>query len=279
MKDLDPALIAALKRPEAYAPPAAAIEHIETHISHVFLAGDFAYKLKKPVDFGFLDFSTLDKRRAACAEELRLNRRLAPDFYLDVVPVCRGPGGFRFSTGGCRDGESEIEVAVRMRRFPQDALLDALAQRGELTLAHMTDIARQLARFHATAQRGPEIDRYGQVECVREPVMQNFTQTEPYIGRSVGAEKHAELRSRAERFLATHAERFAARIAQGRIVDGHGDLHLRNMFLDRNRIVVFDCIEFNPALRAGDAMNDIAFLVMDLLHRGLPAHANRFLND
>jgi len=279
MNDLDPALLTALQRPEAYPHPAAAIEHIETHISHVFLAGDYAYKLKKPVDLGFLDFTSLEKRRAACAEELRLNRRLAPDVYLAVVPVCRGPGGIRVTMDGCGKSEVEIEVAVQMRRLPQEGLLDRLAQRGDLALAHMTDIARQVARFHAAARRGPEIDVYGRIESLRVPVIQNFTQTEPYIGRTVSAALHAQLRASAGRFLDTHAALFNARVEQGRIVDGHGDLHLRNMFLEHGKVIVFDCIEFNPALRAGDAMNDIAFLVMDLLHRGLAAHANRFLND
>ncbi len=277
--DIPQELLAALQRPEAYPHPAGAIEHVETHISHVYLAGDYAYKLKKPVDFGFLDFTSLAKRRAACAEELRLNRRLVPDVYLAVVPVCRGPDGVRLATEGCGKNETEIEIAVRMRRLPQEGLLDRLAQHGGLALAPMTDIARQLASFHVAAQRGPEIDRYGRVESLRGPVIQNFTQTEPYIGRTVTAARHAQLRAGAERFLDTHAALFAARVAQGRIVDGHGDLHLRNMFLDRGTVIIFDCIEFNPALRAGDVMNDIAFLVMDLLHRGLAAHANRFLND
>lgn len=277
--DIPQELLAALQRPEAYPHPATAMEHIETHISHVFLAGNYAYKLKKPVDFGFLDFTSHEKRRAACTEELRLNRRLAPDVYLAIVAVCRGADGVRLATEGCKINEREIEVAVQMRRLPQEGLLDRLAQRGELTLAHMADIARQLARFHTVADRGPEIDRYGRVENLRVPVIQNFTQTEPYIGRTVTAARHAELRAAAERFLDTQAALFAARIEQGRIVDGHGDLHLRNMFLDRGKVVIFDCIEFNPALRAGDVMNDIAFLLMDLLHRGLTAHANRFLND
>ena len=272
-------LQAALQQAAAYAHPCREIVHLETHISHVFLAGDFAYKLKKPVDFGFLDFTTLEKRRAACAEEVRLNARLAPDIYLGVVPVCLGDTGYRVRPQGCAPGEREIEVLVHMRRFPQEGLLDHLAMTGQLTPDVMTDIARQLARFHASAGRGPEIDQFGSVDSVRTPVTQNFDQTRPYIGRTVSAATHARLRAWSEEFLRTHAALFAERVRAGKIVDGHGDLHLRNMCKLDGRVLIFDCIEFNPALRAGDVMNDIAFLIMDLDHRALSAHATRFLNE
>ena len=272
-------LLAALLQPAAYAHPAGEVVHLETHISHVFLAGDFAYKLKKPVDFGFLDFTTPEKRRAACSEEVRLNARLAPDIYLGVVPVCGDGTGYRVRPEGCAPGETEAEVLVHMRRFPQEGLLDHLATTGQLTPDIMTDIAHQLARFHATARRGPEIDRFGSVDSVRDPVMQNFAQTRPYIGRTLSAATHARLQSWAEVFLRTHAGLFAERVHAGKIVDGHGDLHLRNMCKFDGRVLIFDCIEFNPALRAGDVMNDIAFLIMDLDHRALAAHANRFLNE
>ncbi len=272
-------LLAALQQAATYAHPCQEIVHLETHISHVFLAGDYAYKLKKPVDFGFLDFTTPEKRRAACTEEVRLNARLAPDIYLGVVPVCQSETGYRVRPEGCAAGETAAEVLVHMRRFPQEGLLDHLATTGQLTPDNMTDIAQQLARFHATAGRGPDIDRYGSVDSVREPVMQNFVQTRPYTGRTVSAAAHARLQIWAEVFLRTHAGLFAERVHTGKIVDGHGDLHLRNMCKLDGRVLIFDCIEFNPALRAGDVMNDIAFLIMDLDHRALAAHANRFLNE
>ena len=272
-------MLAALQQPTAYSHPCGEIAHLETHISHVFLAGDYAYKLKKPVDFGFLDFSTPEKRRAACAEEVRLNARLAPDFYLGVVPVCLCEAGYRVRPQGCAPDETEAEVLVRMRRFPQEGLLDHLATTGKLTPDIMSDIARQLARFHASAGRGPEIDQFGSVESVRTPVVQNFTQTAPYIGRTVSAATHARLRAWADEFLRSHAGLLAERVRAGKVVDGHGDLHLRNMCKLDGHVLIFDCIEFNPALRAGDVMNDIAFLIMDLDHRALAAHANRFLND
>lgn len=277
--DIPRELLADLHNTAAYPPPAGPVEHLETHISHVFLAGDYAYKLKKPVDFGFLDFTTLEKRRAACTEEVRLNRRLAPDIYLDVVPICHGTRGYRVVPGGCPRGQTEVELGVRMRRMPAEGMLDRLATVGKLEFAHMTDIAHQLSAFHAHAERGPEIERYGGVACVRAPVVQNFEQAAPYAGVVVDAARCVRLHAAAERFLDTHADWFEARRRAGRVVDGHGDLHLRNMCLMNDRVVIFDCIEFNPALRAGDVMNDIAFLTMDLDHRQLPGHTNRFLND
>lgn len=273
------AMIAAPLDPAAYPHPATVVDYLETHISHVFLAGDYAYKLKKPVDFGFLDFTTADKRRAACLEEVRLNRRLAPDIYLGVVSVCRGTAGFRIVAGTCAAGDTLAEVAVQMRRMPQDGLLDRLARNGRLEVAHLIDVARQVAAFHARTERGPDIERFGALDRIRAPAIQNFEQTAPYIGRAVSADRHRSLRAATEAFLDRHADRFGARVRARRIVDGHGDLHLRNMCLMDGRVVIFDCIEFNPALRAGDAMSDIAFLTMDLDHRGLPAHANRFLNE
>ena len=277
--DLPADLLARLKTPAAYPHAADVIEHLETHISHVFLAGDYAYKLKKPVDFGFLDFTTPDKRRAACHDELRLNARLAPQIYLDVVSICRTANGYRVSPDGCAPGETEAEAAVRMRRMPQDGMLDQLAVHSRLTLDQMTDIARQMSQFHGPSRQPADIGRFGDVEHIRAPVLQNFDQTRPYVGRVVSAAVHAHLRNRSETFLQTHAGAFAERVRTGHIVDGHGDLHLRNMCQFEGRVVIFDCIEFNPALRAGDAMNDIAFLTMDLDHRALTSYANRFLND
>jgi aminoglycoside phosphotransferase family enzyme/predicted kinase len=278
MADLEPGLIEALQNPSAYPHPASGIEHLQTHISHVFLAGEFAYKLKKPVNFGFLDFTTFEQRRRACQDEVRLNQRLAPDTYLGTVYVCHGPNGFRVDET-CRSDETISETAVRMRRLPQEGLLDRLATAGRLDVSTMVNIAVQVAVFHAHAAHGPDIARYGDLERIREPAIQNFNQTAPFVGRVVSADQHSALRAATENFLATHADLFAARIRARRIVDGHGDLHLRNMCLADGHVVIFDCIEFNPALRCGDTLNDIAFLVMDLQHRELPVHANVFLNE
>jgi aminoglycoside phosphotransferase family enzyme/predicted kinase len=277
--DMPDPLLAALMRPATYPHPAAALEHIETHISHVFLAGDYAYKLKKPVDFGFLDFTTPEKRRMACEAEVRLNARLAPDYYLGVVPLCDGAHGYHLRPQGCSPDEHPAEPLVQMRRLPQDGMLDHLAGTARLDIETMVDIARQMARFHASAARGPDIDRYGSIDSIRAPVAQNYEQTRPYIGRVVSPTTHARLQAWSESFLASHTTLFAERVQAGMIVDGHGDLHLRNMCRVDHRVVIFDCIEFNPALRAGDVMNDIAFLTMDLDHRALTAHGNKFINE
>jgi len=269
---------AALKKPETYPHSAESIRHLETHISDVYLAGEFAYKLKKPVNLGFVDFTTLALRQAACAEELRLNRRLAPDIYLGVSTLCASNGALRLRDTGCAAGETAVDYLVRMRRMSQDTMLDALAARGELASRHLIDAARQLARFHAAGQ-GPDVARYGTAAAVAEPVRQNFAQTETCIGRTVTRERFERVRNWSERYLRDHAVRFEARVRAGRIVDGHGDLHLRNMCLHEGRVVIFDCIEFDPALRTGDAICDIAFLTMDLDARGLPELGNVFLNE
>jgi len=277
---IDPAiLLHALSQPTAYPQSVGPVVHLETHISHVFLVGDYAYKIKKPVNFGFLDFSTLERRRAACEDEVRLNRRLAPDIYLGVAPICQQGDRLALAPHGCGRNAHIVEYAVQMRRMPQDGLLDRLAAHNQLQLAHMANIAQQVADFHARADRGPEVEQYGSLENIRAPAIQNFDQTSSFIGRVVTANRHRALRAATEAFLARHADRFAERVQAHRIVDGHGDLHLRNMCLMQGRVVIFDCIEFNPALRAGDVMSEIAFLTMDLDHRNLPAHANRFLNE
>lgn len=269
----------ALRRAEAWPQATEDIVHLETHISHVYLVGDHAYKLKKPVDYGFLDFSTLEKRLAACQDEVRLNRRLAADIYLGVVPVFQTQDGFRAGAGEHASLGPIVDYLVQMRRLTQDGMLDRLAAAGRLGPGHLCDLAGQLAQFHAQAERGPAIDQYGNLDAIRAPMVQNFEQTRPYIGRVVKSAEHERLRTETESFLDRHAARFAARVQDRRIVDGHGDLHLRNMCLVNERVVIFDCIEFSAALRAGDVMNDIAFLTMDLEHRGLPALANRFLNE
>lgn len=273
----DVALLAALAAPAAYPHPVDRIDHFHTHISEVFVAGDRAYKLKRPLDLGFTDFSTLDKRRRACLDEVRLNRRLAPDIYLGVVPICADGDRYRIVPEGCPNG-APVEYAVAMRRMPEDGMLDRLAARGGLRRDHVVDVARQVAGFHARADHGPDIARYGRREAVAAPMRENFAQTKKYVGVSLDAGQFARLRDHTERFLDEHASLFEARIAAGRIVDGHGDLHLRNICLVDGHAVIFDCIEFNQALRAGDAINDIAFLTMDLDDRNLSTLGNVFLN-
>ncbi len=271
-------VIARLGEPAAYPHAAGALRHVQTHISDVFLAGDYAYKVKKPVDLGFVDFTSLDKRRRACEDEVRLNRRLAPDIYLDVVPICSLGQRFFIPAAGA-SCEAVVDYAVRMARLDDDNRLDRVADQNRLTHAHLAEVADQIAPFHARARRGADIDAHAAVSAIRALVRQNFVQLDEYVGDAEDRSRRRRLRNWAESFLDTHGAQFAERIAQGRIVEGHGDLHLKNICLHRGRIVIFDCVEFSLALRAVDVTNDIAFLTMDLDSRGMHALSVYFLNE
>jgi aminoglycoside phosphotransferase family enzyme/predicted kinase len=266
-------LVARLRSATCYPHPVAAVEVLETHISWVLLAGDFAYKIKKPVNLGFVDFSTLAARRRFCEEEIRLNRRTATALYLDVVPVSQAPGGL--AMGG--DGPA-IEYAVRMRRFPQEALLNAMARRGALTARHVDDLAAAMAEFHGgvAAQRGE--GPFGSPAEVLDEASGNFTQLAqidagadtPAARESLRAWTHAE--------FALHEAAFAHRKFAGFVRECHGDLHLGNVALIDARPVAFDAIEFNEGFRWIDVMNEVAFPVMDLHHHQLPRLAHRLLD-
>jgi aminoglycoside phosphotransferase family enzyme/gluconate kinase len=260
-----------LMDPAAYPHPVREIRHLATHISDVFLTGPFAYKIKKPVDLKFLDFSTLEKRRTYCEREVALNRRLAPEIYLGVVPITRDGESFRV------EGKGEpVEYAVKMVQFAQEGLLDAMAERGDLTRGTIVELASRVARFHRSAERAD--DAFGTPEAVGENVLRNFEQTAKYQESVVSPERFSRLRQYSEQFLAQKAFLFRERIKRGAIRVCHGDLHLQNICLDGGRLIVFDCIEFNDALNHIDVVNEIAFLLMDLDHRGLSALGNRFLN-
>ncbi|MBN8442454.1 MAG: AAA family ATPase [Thauera sp.] len=266
-------LISALQRAEAFAHPAGDIGCIETHISSVLLTGDEVYKLKKPLDLGFLNFSTLERRHAACEEELRLNRRTAPELYLGVVPVTGSIEAPRIGGEG-----GAIDYAVHMRRFPQDALLGEVLQRGQLEAGVLDRLARHVADFHAAAAVAAAGGGCGDAQAVHAPVRQNFAQLREF---SDDAELLAQA-ERAERWseaqFAQLAPVFERRLAEGRVRECHGDLHLGNLILLDGEPRLFDAIEFNPALRWIDVAADVAFLVMDLQQRGRPDLAACFLN-
>ncbi|NEX23132.1 AAA family ATPase [Thiorhodococcus mannitoliphagus] len=262
-------MLEGLNRPEAYPYPVDAVQHIETHISHVLLAGDFAYKLKKPLNLGFLDFSTVERRRHCCEEELRLNRRLAPSLYLDIVPITGSPE--RPQIGGVGP---VLEHAVRMRRFPQAALLD----RRPLSSDLMCRLAELVADFHAAIPVAGEETDFGTPEAVLEPMLENLRQVRE---RAAVPENLARL----DRLEAWTRQRFAElrpRIEQRRrdgfVREGHGDMHRGNIALVDDQILIFDAIEFNPYLRWIDTASEIAFLVMDLEQAGATAEAQTFLN-
>lgn len=269
------ALVAALLRPACYPHPAATVEHLQTHISHILLAGDYAYKIKKPLNLGFLDFTSLDRRRYYCEEELRLNGRLAPDLYLDCVPIGGTPARpvLGDATGPV------IEYAVRMRRFDQEALLDRRLAAGRLEPRHLDALARRLAEFHRTIARAAPTTPFGAPEQVQQPMLDNFTHTRPLLADPAD---RAALDAVERWTLAAFARlrpRLAERRAGGWIRECHGDLHLGNMILaDDRQITIFDCIEFNDDLRWIDVISDLAFLIMDLRFRGAGGFAQRALD-
>lgn len=265
-------LVDALRDPGAYPHPAGRVELVETHISWVLLAGEFAYKLKKPVRLPFLDFSTLAARRHFCEEELRLNRRTAPELYLEVVPVVRNEqGGARVGAPG-----EPVEYAVKMRRFAAEELADAMARRGALDAASVDEIAAAIARFHATAPAADAVSAYGTPGAIEAPALGNFDQIgAPDAG---SAARMAALRAWTVREGARLRPAFARRREQGFVRECHGDLHLGNVAFLAGRAVPFDCIEFDPQLRWIDVMNEVAFLVMDLFAHRLPRLAWRLLN-
>lgn len=270
--DLD-RLIAALREPARYRHAVERVELLQTHISCILLAGEYAYKIKKPVNLGFLDFSTLAARRYYCEEELRLNRRTAPGLYLDVVAI--GGSASAPVIGG---GGAAIEYALRMRRFDQDDLLDRMARRGALLPAHVDALARGLAAFHAQIGRAAADQPFGSAACILAPALQNFEQMLPLASAKADIALLARLRDWTAREHAALAAVFAARKRDGWVRECHGDLHLGNIALLEGVPTPFDGIEFNPDFRWIDVMNEIAFLAMDLLDHQLPRLAFRFLN-
>jgi uncharacterized protein len=261
-------IIADLSRPEAYPEPPDAVEVRQTHISAVFLAGQYAYKVKKPLDLGFLDFRTLAQRRHFCAEEVRLNRRLAPDVYLDVVPITLA--GDHYQVGGAG---AAVEYAVWMRRLPDDHSLAAELARGGLDAGTLADVGRRLAAFHAAAAGGPEVAQGAGFDTVAFNARENFEQLAPYVGRTLTPEVYERLRVLTEAALERLRPVIADRVARGVPRDTHGDLRLDHVYrfpevAPPHDLVVIDCIEFNERFRFADPVSDLAFLAMDLLFRG-----------
>lgn len=281
-----PSLIRQLSDPRAYPHAPERIDIIQTHGALVCLAGDLAYKVRKPVDLGFFDFSTLAKRRHFSEEEVRLNQPLASRVYLAVVPITHADGALRV------EGEGEpVEFAVKMRRLPAERMLDALIEAGRADADLMRRIARTLTRFHDGAERSDEIDRAGAPEAVRARILENLEQCAASAGdadalpsddgptvdrRALGA-----VRAAAERFIDAHRRLLLRRIREGRIVDGHGDVHCGNVCLSPelsdDGLVIYDRIEFSAAFRRADRAADCAFLAMDLASRARRDLAGAFV--
>ena len=266
-------LILAMQNPDLYDHPVDGFQVIETHISQVILTGDYAYKIKKPMDFGFLNFSTLDRRKHFCEEELRLNRRLADRLYLEVVPITGTPDNPIL--GG--EGEA-FEYAIKMRQFGQEHLFDRLQEQGKLTPEPLTDLARQVAAFHEQLPPVPDDKPLGTPEAVFAAMQENFDQIRPMIDDSHLLMQLDNLQAWTESTFERHRELIALRRASGMVRECHGDLHLANITRFEDAVTVFDCIEFNEPFRWIDVINDLAFLLMDLESRGESALTHQVLN-
>jgi len=267
------ALIERLLGPAAYPHPTQAIRLVETHCAWVLLTGEFAYKIKKPVDFGFLDYSTLEKRRFFCQEEIRLNRRFAPQIYLDVVAVTGEPGRPLMAGEGVA-----LEYAVRMRQFPADGLLSELAAAGRLESAHVDQMVERVAVFHQATERAAADSPYGEPQRVHHWVVENFEHIQPVVSAAQDLRQLERLKHWVERERERLDALLRARKRDGFVRECHGDLHLGNLTLIDGVVTLFDCIEFNPELRWIDVMSEVAFLIMDLQERGYAEFGNRFLN-
>lgn len=266
-------LIEALQQPEIYPHAVDNLTVLETHISWLVLTGPYAYKIKKPLNLGFLDFSTLDKRRHYCDEELRLNQRLAPEIYLEVIPVTGSIARPRLGGSG-----TPLEYAVKMVQFPQQARLDYCLQRGELSPQGINSLADKVAQFHQALTSAPQDSLYGMPETVLQPALENFEQLDNLLKEEADREQVASLRQWTEAQWQSLQTEFSARKKAGFVRECHGDLHLGNIAWVKGQFIIFDCIEFNENLRWIDVINELAFLVMDLEHRGRPDLAWRALN-
>jgi uncharacterized protein len=283
-------LIQALQSPGCYGESVARVELMETHISWILLTGEYAYKIKKPVDFGFVNFMTLERRKFFCEEELRLNRRLAPRLYLDVVPITGTADDPRLAG----DGEA-IEYAVKMRQFPQEALLNHAIETGRLLPEHIDKLAEEIADFHAraaVAKTEGETSPFGTPQKILAAAWGNFQvllEQELDQGNPRGESRlptelnssevqlHGLLtwtRTQAKRL----SERFIQRKNEGAVRECHGDMHLGNMLLEDGEIVIFDGIEFNADFRWIDVLSEVAFCLMDLTDWNRPDYAHRLLN-
>ena len=254
-------IISYLLSPEAYPEPTTKVKLVQTHISWVFICDNFVYKLKKPVNFGFLDFTTLEKRKFYCKKEIELNSRMAKDVYLGVYPIIVVDGKYQIS--GDAYNEDALEYAVKMRILPDDALVKSRFIAGNLTFKDIERIAKTIAQFHTNAERSEEIDKFGTLETVKFNTDENFQQTEKYIGQSISQAQFDAIRTWTDEFYNNHLDLLNHRIKTGRIRDCHGDLHMEHICLT-DPIIIFDCIEFNDRFRYSDTASDLAFLMMDL---------------
>jgi aminoglycoside phosphotransferase family enzyme len=266
-------LVQALLEPAAYPVPPQQIEMAQTQMSFIFFAGDYVYKVKKPVNLGYLDYTTLEKRQLFCRKEVELNQRLCPDAYLGTVAITENKGDIRIEGGG-----NIIEYAVKMRRLPQDLMLDMMLKQDRVLPDMLTMVAEKLARFHDKAATNDAISTVGGLETVIFNTEENFSQTEKYFGVTINQPQFEHIKAYTRKFIEDNSSLFNKRVADRRIRDCHGDLHSAHICLTP-AICIYDCIEFNDRFRYCDVASEIAFLAMDLDHFGRTDLSKAFVDD
>jgi len=267
-----PELVQALLDPKAYPETPPGIELLQTQMSFVFLTDDYVYKVKKSVNLGYLDYTTLDRRHFYCQREIELNRRLCPDAYLGVVPISRDKGNISI------EGRGEvIEYAVKIRRLPQQAMMDVLLTNNQVSSQMITNLAQRLVEFHQQAETDANISAYANLNAITQNAEENFSQTVEYIGRTISQAKYRQIKDYTTSFIDKNASLFWRRITGGRIRDCHGDLHAAHICFTTD-ICIYDCIEFNDRFRYCDVASEIAFLAMDLDRYGRADLSRSFVN-
>jgi aminoglycoside phosphotransferase family enzyme/predicted kinase len=257
-----PKMVQALLEPRAYPEPTGRVKLVQTQMSFVLLTDNYVYKVKKPVDLGYLDYTTLEKRKLYCHKEVELNRRLCPDVYLDVVPITQKQGNF-FIAGQGR----AMEYAVKMRRLPQELMMDTLLTSNRVSPEMMSKLAQKLVAFHGQAETNKRISTFGSLDTINQNTEENFSQTGKYMGKTISPKSYRHIKAYSDNFLKGNAPLFRKRIQDGRIRDCHGDLHAAHICFT-NGICIYDCIEFNDRFRYADVASEVAFLAMDLDHYG-----------
>ena len=262
-------LINGLSDPSRYPVPTDHVQVIHTHASVVFIAGDLVYKVKKPVNLGFLDFSTLEKRQFFCQREVILNSRFSHDIYLGVAPIFESSDGFNFDGTG-----TVVDAAVVMRRIPDNCFMISMLENDEVTPTTLDRLADRLAYFHSRADRGPDISPFGEIDVIHGNLKENFDQVARYVNRTLDRDTYEFISAAAIDFLFLRESLFRERVRGGFIRDCHGDLHVDHVLI-LDGIMFYDCIEFNDRFRYGDTASDLGFLLMDLEFLGFPAYAQR----
>ncbi len=270
-------LLLILADPACYPNRPGSVEIVQTHISIVSIAGELVYKFKKPVRLPFLDFSTIELRRHYCREEVRLNRRLCPDVYLGTTALARTADGPRLGTPGADDVTNTIDTAVVMRRLPADRMLDQLLVEGAVSAVEIAALARMVARFHAEAARGAAVRAAGAPERLLQSARENFTEIAALAVHGMSSELLRVMQQLTDDDFAWLLPVLHERADADRVIDGHGDLHTRNVCMTEPP-AIYDCIEFSAVFRCGDVATDIAFLDMDLRYRGAPELATAFVD-